>query len=61
VCHARELVGKHRVSEPTFQAVLKRLGPQGITESTATMGYYAMLGFALNAFDVQPNWSLLPV
>jgi hypothetical protein len=55
VCYARELVGKRRVSEPTFQAVLKRLGPQGITELTATMGCYAMLGFALNAFDVQPD------
>jgi hypothetical protein len=25
------------------------------------MGYYAMLDFALNAFDVQPEQLLLPV
>ena len=61
VRYGQELVCNRRVSEATFQAVLKRLGPQGITELTATMGYYAMLGFALNAFDVQPDDPLLPV
>jgi 4-carboxymuconolactone decarboxylase len=61
VRYAQELVRNRRVSEATFQAVLARLGPQGITELTATMGYYTMLGFALNAFDVQPEKPLLPV
>ena len=60
VRYGQELVRNRRVSEVTFQAVLKRLGQQGITELTATMGYYAMLGFALNAFDVQPEEPLLP-
>jgi 4-carboxymuconolactone decarboxylase len=61
VRYGQELVRNRRVSDATFQAVLKRLGEQGITELTATMGYYTMLGFALNAFDVQPENPLLPV
>jgi 4-carboxymuconolactone decarboxylase len=61
VGYAQELVRNRRISDATFQAVLKRLGPQGITELTATMGYYSMLGFALNAFDVQPEKPLLPI
>jgi 4-carboxymuconolactone decarboxylase len=61
VRYAQELVRTRRISDTTFAAVLKRLGPQGITELTATMGYYAMLGFALNAFDVQPEKPLLPI
>jgi 4-carboxymuconolactone decarboxylase len=61
VRYSQELIGNRRVSDATFQAVLKRLGPQGITDLTATMGYYALLGFALNAFDVQPEQPLLPV
>jgi len=61
VRYGQELVRHRRVSEPTFQAVLKQLGVQGITELTATMGYYTMLGFSLNAFDVQPEKPLLPV
>jgi 4-carboxymuconolactone decarboxylase len=60
VQYGQELIRRHRVSEAAFQAALKQLGEQGITELTATMGYYAMLGFALNAFDVQPEKPLLP-
>jgi 4-carboxymuconolactone decarboxylase len=61
VRYGQELVRNRRVSEATFQAVIKRLGVQGITELTATMGYDTMLEFALNAFDVQPEKPLLPV
>ena len=60
VQYGQELIRQHRVGEATFQAALKELGAQGITELTATMGYYAMLGFALNAFDEQPEEPLLP-
>lgn len=61
VRYGQELVRNRRVSDATFQAVIKRLGQQGITELTATMGYYTMLGFALNAFEVQPEKPLLPM
>jgi 4-carboxymuconolactone decarboxylase len=61
VRYGQELIRQHRVSEGTFQAALTQLGVQGLTELTATMGYYAMLGFALNAFEVEPDKPLLPV
>jgi 4-carboxymuconolactone decarboxylase len=61
VRYGQELVRNRRVSDATFEAVLKRFGNQGIAELTATMGYYIMLGFALNAFEVQPEKPLLPV
>jgi 4-carboxymuconolactone decarboxylase len=61
VRYGQELVRNRRVGDATFQAVINRLGQQGITELTATMGYYMLLGFALNAFEVQPEKPLLPV
>jgi 4-carboxymuconolactone decarboxylase len=52
VSYVRELLSSHRVSEPTFQALFARLDVKGLVELTATIGYYAMLACALNAFDV---------
>jgi 4-carboxymuconolactone decarboxylase len=57
----QELVRNRGVSDATFQGVVKCLGQQGNTELTTTMGYYTTLGFALNAFDVQPEEPLLSV
>lgn len=54
VRYGRELLREHRVSAATFQTARDWLGEQGVTELTATMGYYAMLACALNAFEVQP-------
>ncbi|MCH8206591.1 MAG: hypothetical protein IH956_06255 [Chloroflexi bacterium] len=54
VRYARELFQDHRVSGDTFDAARSRLGDQGVTELTATLGYYAMLACALNAFQVEP-------
>jgi 4-carboxymuconolactone decarboxylase len=54
VRYGRELFRDHRVSEDTFDAAKARYGEQGVTELTATMGYYAMLACALNAFEVAP-------
>jgi 4-carboxymuconolactone decarboxylase len=54
VRYGRELFRKRRVSDRTFEAAKARLGEQGVTELTATMGYYAMLACALNAFQVEP-------
>ena len=39
----------------TFRKALQHFGPQGITELTATIGYYAMLAGVLNAFEVEPD------
>ena len=54
VRYGRELFRDHRVSDATFAAAKERFGEQGITELTATMGYYGMLACALNAFEVEP-------
>lgn len=52
VDYVQELLRSHQVGEPTFQALLSRLGMRGLVELTATIGYYAMLACTLNAFDV---------
>ena len=54
VSYGRELFRDHRVSEETFEAARAHFGDQGVTELTATMGYYGMLACALNAFQVEP-------
>lgn len=53
--YGRELVRDKRVSDGTFGAARERFGVQGVTELTATLGYYAMLACALNAFEVEPD------
>ena len=54
VRYGRELFRDHRISDETFVAARQRFGDKGITELTATMGYYGMLACALNAFEVEP-------
>ena len=54
IAYGRELLGGHRVSDETFQAAHRRFGDQGTVELTATLGYYAMMACALNAFEAQP-------
>ena len=54
VRYGRELLKGNRVSSATFEAAKARFGDQGVTELTATMGYYGMLACALNAFEVEP-------
>lgn len=53
--YCRELLEDHRISEDTFEAALDRFGESGVTELTATSGYYAMIACALNAFEVFPE------
>jgi 4-carboxymuconolactone decarboxylase len=52
---SRELFRDHRISEATFQAAQTHFGTQGVTELTATMGYYSLLACTLNAFEVIPE------
>jgi len=53
--YSRELFEEHAVSDGTFDAAVDRFGESGVTELTGTMGYYAMLACALNAFEVSPG------
>lgn len=55
VGYGRELLRNHRVSDEAYAAAKAKLGDQGVTELTATIGYYGMLACALNAFEVEPS------
>jgi 4-carboxymuconolactone decarboxylase len=55
VRYVRELLGPtHRVSDATFEAAHAHLGDQGIVDLTGLLGYYAIVGYTLNAFEVEP-------
>jgi hypothetical protein len=41
------------VSQATFDAAIAQFGTRGLIELTNLMGYYALLAFNLNAFDVE--------
>jgi 4-carboxymuconolactone decarboxylase len=53
IAYGREFFRTHRVSRGAFQAALEQLGVQGLTELTMLMGYYGILAFHVNAFDVE--------
>lgn len=59
--YVQELLRTNRVSEPTFKAALDLLGVQKVTDLTVAVGYYGMIGMALNAFEVMPETPLLPL
>lgn len=52
VNYVTELFANHRVSQATFDAALQQLGALSLTEITTLMGYYSLLAFNANAFDI---------
>ena len=50
---AKEIAGKGTMAERTFQTILHLLGPAGTVDLIVLAGYYAMLGGALSALDVE--------
>ena len=52
VHYGMEFFSTHKVSQATFQAALDQFGAQGLTELTTLMGYYALLAFNANAFEI---------
>ncbi len=52
IAYGTELFQTRRVSPETFQAVLDRLGPQGLVELTSLIGFYTLLAFNANAVDL---------
>ena len=52
VNYAAELFSNHRVSDATFQAAIEQFGALGLTELTTLFGYYSMLAFNANSFDI---------
>jgi 4-carboxymuconolactone decarboxylase len=49
-----QLIERHRISPETFDTARKRLGDANLVELVGTVGYYALLAAALNAFEVEP-------
>ncbi len=52
VDYVTELFREHRVQDATWQAAADRLGPMGVTELTTLMGYYALLAYNANSFQI---------
>ena len=55
--YANGLLREHRVSDEAFAALQKRFGLESLVDLTATIGYYAMIACALNAFGIEPTLS----
>ena len=53
VNYGREFSRTNRVTQATFDAALAQFGTRGLTELSSLMGYYALLAFNLNAFEVE--------
>ena len=52
LAYGRELFRTRRVSQGTFDAALGHFGARGLTELTTLIGYYTLLAFNINAFEV---------
>ena len=59
-----ELLADGRVEDDTYSAVAKDVGDSGIVELVSLVGYYCLICFSLNTFDVSvregdtPAWPL---
>ncbi|MDX1746698.1 MAG: hypothetical protein R3324_12225, partial [Halobacteriales archaeon] len=53
--YARELLRDHAITDETFDAAKERFGIQGVTDLTATVGFYSMIACVLNAFEILPD------
>ena len=49
---ATELFTNHRVSPATFQAAIDQFGAQRVTELLTMMGYYTLLAYNANSFEI---------
>jgi 4-carboxymuconolactone decarboxylase len=45
--------GSHHVSDATFNAAREHFGVQALVELVGTLGYFAMIAFPLNAFQME--------
>lgn len=58
VRYGRSLFRENEIPEPLFRSAKAKFGTEGVTELTATLGYYSMLACVLNAFALIPGESL---
>ena len=64
VAFGQEYFRTRRVIQATFDTALKEFGVRGLAELTRLMGYYALLAFNINAFEMLPEGgeeAILPV
>jgi 4-carboxymuconolactone decarboxylase len=54
VRYVRELLHGNRVTNRAFEALRAVVGDRGIVDLTGLIGYYALVGFTLNAFEIEP-------
>ena len=52
VDYVSEIFTTHRTSEQTFKNAIDQFGALGVTELTTLIGYYSMLAFNANSFDI---------
>ena len=52
VAYATEMFNHHRVSDATFRTALKEFGPRWLTELSTMMGYYTLLAYNANSFEI---------
>jgi 4-carboxymuconolactone decarboxylase len=52
VAFADQLINRHRVDDETFARVRDALGLRQLADLVGTIGYFAMIAHALNAFDI---------
>ncbi len=50
----RETLTAKRVSAPTFEAARALLGEEGLVDLIGLIGYYSLVSFALNGFEIAP-------
>ncbi len=59
---AHQLTERGQVEPTTYQAALEALGEEGLVQLVCLCGYYTLVSFTLNAFDVPlpdgatPQW-----
>jgi len=53
-CH-QLLRGNHHVSERSYRATVDHFGIAATVQIAATVGYFVMMAFVFNAFEIQPN------
>ncbi len=63
VTYVQQLLRTNRVDQAKFDALKDKYGVQWLVEMTAVVGYYAMLGGVVNAFEVAApsDGDVLPV
>ncbi len=47
------VTGDHKLSDATYRAARKHFGAQGVVELVVSLGYFAMIAFPLNAFEIE--------